>query len=317
MQISSVKKQPKPDYGNRMRREKINVKQRKSVGERIFNAANYFILTLITICTFYPCWYVLMASVSNPNLIYESGGILLWPREFGLYSYSEVLKYARLWIGYRNTIFYVLTGTSLSLFATVTAAFALTRKELFGKNFFLSMIIFTMYFSGGLIPTFLVVRELGLIDTPLAMILPNAVSTYNLIITMSYFRSLPYELEEAAKIDGASDYRVFGKIMLPLATPIIAVIALYYGVALWNNYFTALIYLNDPDLHPLQLILREILVQGQLSELSGSGNASENVIHAENVKYAIIVVSTIPILCFYPFIQKYFAKGIMIGAIKG
>lgn len=293
------------------------MKQQKSVGEKVFNIVNYIILTIIAVCTFYPCWYVLMASVSNPNLIYESGGILLWPREFGLYSYSEVLNYTRIWVGYRNTLFYVVVGTLLSLFMTITAAFSLTRKELPGKNIFFSIIIFTMYFSGGLIPTYVVVKNLGLVDTPLAMILPNAVSTYNLIITMTYFRSLPYELEEAAKIDGASDYKVFLKIMMPLATPIVAVIALYYGVGIWNNYFTGLIYLNDPDLHPLQLVLREILMQGQMAELSGNGNAAENIMHAENVKYAIIVVSTVPILCFYPFIQKYFAKGIMIGAIKG
>ena len=293
------------------------MKQQKSAGEKVFSALNYIILTFIAVCTFYPCWYVLMASVSNPNLIYESGGLLLWPKEFGLYSYSEVLNYARIWVGYRNTIFYVISGTLLSLALTISAAFTLTRRELPGKSIFFSIIIFTMYFSGGLIPTYIVVKNLGLVDTPFAMILPGAVSTYNLIITMTYFRSLPYELEEAAKIDGASDYTVFLKIMLPLATPIIAVIALYYGVAIWNNYFTGLIYLNNPDLHPLQLVLREILMQGQMAELSGNGNAAENMMHAENVKYAIIVVSTVPILCFYPFIQKYFTKGIMIGAIKG
>ena len=176
-----------------------------------------------------------------------------------------------------------------------------------------------MYFSGGLIPTYMVVRNLGLLNTPFAMILPQAVSTYNLIITLSYFRGMPESLVEAAKIDGASDFKVFSRIMVPLAKPIIAVISLYYAVAIWNNYFSALIYINDRNLYPLQLVLREILVQNDTTSSQGALNVSsiDSAAYAANIKYAIIVVSTVPILCLYPFIQKYFVKGVMIGAVKG
>ena len=179
-------------------------------------------------------------------------------------------------------------------------------------------IIFTMYFTGGLIPTFLVVKGLGLLNSRWVLILPNIITTYNLIITMSYFRGLPYELEEAAKIDGANDYRILLQIMVPLAKPIIAVIALYYMVAIWNSYFNAMIYLTDRELYPLQLVLREILIQGDTASVGGAASQAGDVqSYAENLKFAVIVVSTIPILCVYPFIQRYFVKGVTIGAVKG
>lgn len=287
---------------------------RLSVGERIFKVINYIILFTVMVIALYPCWFVLVASLSNPDQIYNSNGILLWPKDFGLYSYSSVLEYEFLWIGYRNTIFYTIFGTALSVVLTILGAFGLSRKGLPGKNIILGFIMVTMYFSGGMIPTYMVVRELGLLNSPLAMILPSAMSTFNLIITLTYFRSMPYELEEAAKIDGASDYLVLLKIMMPLATPIIAVITLYYGVAMWNNYFSALLYIQDRSLQPLQLVIREILIQNSQNEVS---QAEAGQAYAENVKYTVIVVSTIPIMCVYPFLQKYFVKGIMIGAIKG
>lgn len=289
---------------------------KRTIGERIFDSCNYLFMILIMLIMIYPCYYVLVASVSDPMKIYEGGGILLWPRGFATYTYTEVMKSAQIWTGYRNTIFYVLVGGGLSVALTISAAFALTRRGLPGKNTILLLILFTMYFSGGLIPTYLVVKGLHITDTPLAMILPTAVSTYNLIITITYFRGLPYELEEAAKIDGASDYTVLLKIMIPIATPIIAVMALYYMVALWNNYFTALIYLNDKNLYPLQLVLREILIQNSTASISASQSSAEQA-YAENIKYATIVVSTVPVLCIYPLLQKYFVKGIMIGAVKG
>lgn len=291
-------------------------RMRKSVGEYIFDFCNYIVLSLLIVVTLYPCIYVLFASVSNPVQIYGSGGLLLWPKGFAMYSYDEVLKSSQIWIGYKNTIIYVICGGMLSVFLTVTAAFVLTRRVLPGKNIILFFIMFTMYFSGGLIPSYLIVKGLGLTDTRLVMILVNAVSTYNLIITISYFRGMPYSLEEAAKIDGASDYVVLFKIMVPLAKPIIAVIALYYMVAIWNNFFTALIYLSDRKLFPLQLVLREILIQNNTTSIATT-QADIAEAYAENVKYATIVVSTVPILCVYPFLQKYFVKGVMIGAIKG
>ena len=293
------------------------IRYKKSIGERIFDICNYLILILLVIITLYPCYYVLVASVSSPTEIYNNGGLLLYPKKIAANSYLEVLKHKPLWTGYRNSIFYILAGGFLSASLTVTAAFALTRKGLPGKNIIMLAILFTMYFSGGLIPTYVVVKSLGLLDTPLAMILPGAVSTYNLIITISYFKGLPNALEEAAKIDGANDYMIFFRILLPLAKPVVAVITLYYVVAIWNNYFTALIYITKKSLQPLQMVLREILIQNDTAAIAGTEQADAAQAYAENVKYATIVVSTVPILCVYPFIQKYFVKGVTIGAVKG
>lgn len=290
---------------------------KKSIGEKVFDICNYIFMILLLIVTIYPCYYVIVASVSDPTKIYEGGGILLYPKGFSIKAYLDVLDYKQLWTSYLNTIFYVTVGGFMSVAVTVMAAFGLTRRDLPFKTPLLFAILFTMYFSGGLIPTYLVVRNVGILDTRWAMILPHLVTTYNLIITISYFKGLPYELEEAAKIDGANDYRILFRIMIPLAKPIIAVISLYYIVALWNNYFNAMIYLNNRKLYPLQLVLREILIQNNTSSVGTASNAGDVQSYAENLKYAIIVVSTIPILCVYPFIQRYFVKGVTIGAVKG
>ncbi len=289
----------------------------KSIGSRIFDVCNYIILGLLVVVTLYPCYYVLIASISDPVEILASNGMLFYPKGIALHTYKEVMQSAQIWTGYRNTLIYVVCGGLLSVILTVTAAFGLTRKGLPGRNILTFMILFTMYFSGGLIPTYLVVKGVGLLDSPLAMMIPHAINTYNLIITISYFKSMPYTLEEAAKIDGANDYSILLKIMIPLAKPIIAVISLYYLVALWNDFFNALIYLDSRSLFPLQLVLREILIQNNTAAVAATGTADEALAYAENVKYATIVVSTVPILCVYPFIQKYFVKGVMIGAIKG
>lgn len=294
------------------------MKYKKSIGERTFDICNYLVMIGLIIITLYPCYYVVMASLSDPTRIYEGSGLLLYPKGFATKAYQDVLTYGQLWISYANTIFYVAVGGFLSTLVTVMSAFALTRKGLPFKGFIMLAILFTMYFSGGLIPTFLVVRGLQLLDTRLAVILVPLISTYNLIITISYFRGLPYELEEAAKIDGANDYRVLLQIMLPLAKPIIAVIALYYMVSLWNSYFNEMIYLTSRSKFPLQLVLREILIQNDTASVGGAAsNAGDVQSYAENLKFAVIVVSSIPILCVYPFIQKYFVKGVTIGAVKG
>lgn len=291
---------------------------KRSAGEWVFEVINYAIMILLVLITLYPCYYVLVASVTDPTKIYEGSGILLYPKGFSMEAYKNVLAYKPLWTGYLNTIFYVGVGGFLSVVVTVMTAFGLTRRDLPFKNIITMAIVFTMYFSGGLIPNYLVVKGLGLLNNRLALILPTMVTTYNLIITMSYFRGLPYELEEAAKIDGASDYRILLQVMIPLAKPIIAVIALYYMVAIWNSYFNAMIYLTDRDLYPLQLVLREILIQGDTASVGGAAAQAGDVqSYAENLKFAVIVVSTIPILCVYPFIQRYFVKGVTIGAVKG
>ncbi|MCK9478597.1 MAG: carbohydrate ABC transporter permease [Firmicutes bacterium] len=289
---------------------------KKGMGEHVFDSFNYLILSLLLVITLYPCYYVLVASVSNPVKIFASNGLLFYPKDFALYTYTEVFKSAPIWNGYKNTIIYVLSGGFISVSLTTTAAYALTRRGLPGKKTIMFLILFTMYFSGGLIPNYLVVKGLGLLDTPFAMIIPNAVTTFNLIITISYFRGLPYELEEAAKIDGANDYTVLFRIMLPLAKPIVAVISLYYMVSIWNGFFHALIYLNKRRLFPLQLILREILIKNDTASIT-TAQPDQAQAYAENVKYATIVVATVPILCVYPFLQRYFVKGVTIGAVKG
>lgn len=269
------------------------------------------------VITLYPCYFVLMASVSDPSQVYANGGLLLFPKNFSISSYLQVIKNDSIWIGYRNTIFYAISGGFLSVLTTVFAAYALTRKGLPGKNIIMFAIVFTMYFSGGLIPSYLVVKSLNLLNTAFAMILPGMITTYNLIVTVSYFRGLPNELDEAARVDGANDYRILLQIFVPIAKPVIAVIALNYIVAIWNNYFSAMIYLRDRDLYPLQMILREILILGNTDNMSGSVDFGDGAAYAEAIKYAVIVVSTLPVMCIYPFIQKYFVKGMVIGAVKG
>ncbi len=291
--------------------------EKRTTGEKIFQVFNYTFLILLTIVTLYPCYYIVVASVSDPVKISASNGMLLWPKGFATYSYGEVFKSSQLWTGYLNTIIYVVLGGLLSVGLTVSAAYALTRKGLPGKNWITMLILFTMYFSGGLIPTYIVVKMLKITDTLFAMILPNAIVTTNLIITMTYFRGMPDSIDEAARIDGANDYQILFDIMLPLAKPIVAVIALYYVVGIWNNYFSALIYIDSRSKYPLQLVLREILIQNNTSSIAVSATPDDAAAYAENVKYATIVLSTIPILCVYPFLQKYFVKGIMIGSVKG
>ena len=291
------------------------VRYKRSIGEKIFDTCNTIFLLALVVITLYPMYYVVMASVSDPMKIYGTGGLLLTPQGFNVENYVTALQYKPLWIGYRNTVFYVIVGGGLSVLLTVMGAFGLTRKGLPGRNGIMFAILFTMYFSGGLIPTYMVVKELGILDTVWAVLLPGCISTYNLIVTISYFNGLPYELEEAAKMDGASDYSVLFKIMLPLAKPIIAVITLYYMVAIWNSYFGPMIYLDDANLKPLQVVLREILIQSKADQMAGQGGATSA--YAEGMKYAVIVIATVPILCVYPYIQKYFVKGVTIGAVKG
>jgi len=291
--------------------------KKENLSGRIFDIFNYGLMGCLILITLYPCYYVLVASVSDPVAVYASKGMLFYPKGFSLSTYRQVLENNAIWIGYKNTIIYVAAGGTLSVLLTITAAYGLTRKGVPGQNALIMMIVFTMYFSGGMIPTYMVVKSIGILDTRLSMILPGAITTYNLIIAMSYFRGIPYELEEAAKIDGANAYQVLWKIMLPLAKPIVAVISLYYMVSIWNGFYNALLYLYDQALYPLQLILREILIQGNTELVAVADSADNALMYEENLKYAIIVVSTVPILCVYPFIQRYFVKGVMIGAVKG
>ncbi len=289
---------------------------RRSKGEKVFAVFNYIYLSFLLIVTLYPCLYVVIASVSDPIQLYNGSKLLLWPRGFNLSGYEYAFTFRQIWVGYRNTIFYTIGGTALNVVLTIMAAYCLSRRNLWGQNFIIMCMVFTMYFSGGMIPMYMVVKEIHLLDSPLAMILPGAINTTNFIIALTYFRGMPYELEEAAKIDGAGNFTVLFKILAPLAKPVIMVLVLYYSVEHWNDYMNALLYIFDQNLYPLQSVLREILIQGSGLTTVGAGIAEDAAV-AETIKYAIIVISTVPILCVYPFIQKYFVKGVMMGALKG
>lgn len=288
---------------------------RRTKGEKLFALLNAVILLLALLCTLYPCIYVLFASVSDPTKVFEKA-LLLYPQGINLGNYIAVFENSLIWSGYANTIFYAVVGTTASVLITVIAAFCLSRRDLPGKNMIIMAMVFTMYFTGGMIPNYLVVRSLGLLDTRASMILPTLMSTYNFIIVLTSFKGLPPSLEEAATIDGANEYTVLFKVLMPLLKPVISVIALYYLVAIWNNFMSALLYLSDPKKYPLQLVLREILYQGTMQQETSS-QIDTATMQQETIKYAVMVVSTVPVMCVYPFIQRYFVKGIMIGAVKG
>jgi putative aldouronate transport system permease protein len=294
----------------------------KSKDDRMIDAVIYTLSSLILLLVAYPLIYILSASVSDPRMV-TLGEVFLLPKGFTLEGYQKILEYKPIWIGYRNTLFYTIAGTLINLAVTLTCAYALSRRDLVGRNFFILLFTFTMFFSGGLIPTYLVVKKLYLTNTVWALLLPNAASMWNIIIARTYFmNTIPTELKEAAFIDGCSNTRLFFNIVLPLSKPIIAVLTLFYAVGHWNAFFQALIYLSDMKLYPLQLFLRNILIMDQMADMMGmDADAMEQVMRRlelkESMKFGIIVVSSLPVLMLYPFMQKYFVKGVMIGAIKG
>ncbi len=288
---------------------------KRSVGERIFDNFNVLFMILLIVVTLYPFYYVTIASISDPTLIVQKRGIVLWPQGLSFESYRMVFENPMIRIGYMNTIFYVVVGTALNLVLTSFGAYGLSRRDLALRNPITLMIVFTMFFSGGLIPSYLLVRNLGLLNTRWAMILPGAISTWNLIIMRTAFLGIPESLAESAKIDGANDFTILFRIYLPLSLPVVAVMILFYAVGHWNAYFSALIYLRERALYPLQLVLREILIANSTESMMTSVVSDREPI-GETIKYATIMVATLPILFVYPFLQKYFVKGVMIGAIK-
>ncbi|MCM3747712.1 carbohydrate ABC transporter permease [Paenibacillus pasadenensis] len=297
---------------------------KESKGDRLFLAANYIYLTIALIIVAYPLIYIVSASISNPQYV-NSGEMWLFPKDLTFEGYKRVFQEGKIWTGYLNTIIYTVLGTAISLAITLPAAYAMSRKDFVGRNFFMGMFMVTMFFSGGLVPSYLLVKDLGMINTIWAIVIPSAASIYNIIVTRTFFQStIPRELEEAAQIDGASTTRLFFTVIIPLSMPIIAVMSLFYGVAQWNSYFSALIYLNDEARYPLQMVLRQILVLQQMSAATGGmieGSTAEAMNNkaelASLVKYAVIIVSTLPIIVVYPFLQRYFVQGVMIGSVKG
>ncbi|OXL85880.1 sugar ABC transporter permease [Paenibacillus sp. SSG-1] len=286
------------------------MKIKESFGSKLFDAVNIFLMSILIIVMVYPLVYVFSASISD-NAMVMSGRVVLWPKAINFIAYERLLGNPDLWISYWNTIRYTAVQTFLSLAVTSAMAYPLAKKGLPGRPLILFLAAFTLMFGGGMIPTFLVVQKLGLLDTMWAIVLPSLVSTWYLFIMRTFFEGLPEELEDAATIDGCGTMQVFLKIVLPLSLPVLVSIGLFTAVNQWNSFFDALIYLNDRSMYPLQIMLRNIIIAG--SNVQGEGNTD----YIETLKYAMITIATVPILCVYPFIQKYFVQGTMIGGIKG
>lgn len=302
------------DFVNK-RHKKIQL----SMDDRIFYICINVILALLTISVLYPLIYIVSASFSDGAALL-AGKVWLYPVDFSLDGYKEILKNQNIWIGYANTIFYTVSATILNVFFTMVAAYPLSRKNLPYKGPLMFLFTFTMFFNGGMIPNYMLMRDLHIINTRIVMIIPGLISVYNLIIARTFIQnSIPYELWEATQVDGASNTRFFFQMVLPLSKAVLAVLALYYAIGHWNSYFNALLYISDRDKYPLQLFLREILVANTLNESSGIDPellaAKQGM--SDLLKYCLIIAATVPVLIVYPFIQKYFATGVMIGSIKG
>lgn len=294
-------------------------KRRKRI--ELFDVVNTALLLIILVVIAYPLYFVVIASVSDPNAV-NSGQVTLWPKGFTWEGYTRVLQETKIWRGYLNSIIYTVLYTLIGLAVTLSAAYALSRKDFRCRNFFMVLFMLPTFFGGGLIPTYLLMKNLHLINTVWAIVIPGSFSVFNVIVMRTYFQTtIPYELQEAAKIDGCSDFKIFTRITIPLSAPIIAVIALFLAVAMWNSYFAAMIYLTDEKKYPLQLILNEILIKQQLSsQMAGSTGGvamAEQSRISELIKYSVMIVSSLPVLIIYPFLQKYFVKGVMVGAVKG
>lgn len=292
--------------------------QRLSNSDLAFNIVVYGLSAVFLVIVLYPLYFVVIASFSNPYAV-SGGKVWFYPIGFTLDGYRELFRHRDIWIGYRNTIAYTVVGTLIGLAVNIPAAYALSRKDLFGRGILTFLFVFTMFFNGGLIPTFLTIKEFGLYDSFWVMVLPFSVAVYNILVARTFFTSsLPPDLWDAAQIDGCGNLRYFFRIVLPLSKAVISVIGLWTAVGHWNSYFNALIYLKNRALYPLQLILRDILITNNVQSALGTGEAAQIALRlAALMRYSVIIVSTLPIMLFYPFVQKYFNQGVTLGAIKG
>jgi putative aldouronate transport system permease protein len=294
--------------------------KRKSMNEIIFDLIVFVFCAFVFLIIAYPLYFVIIASVSDSTLV-ATGQVTLFPKGFSLFGYNEIFKDSRIWVGYRNTVVYTFLGTAVNLLFTLPAAYALSRPEFRARRFLMLAFVIIMFFNGGLIPTYLLMKGMHLTNTMWVFILPFSVNVFNLIITRTFFETaIPKELYEAAAMDGCTHFKYFMKVTLPLSKSVISVIGLYYLVAHWNDFFTALVYIRNNNLQPLQIVLRDILLSNQVfAGGAGTGGAAGGYAqrYADQVKYGVIIVSTLPVLVVYPFIQKYFEKGVMIGSIKG
>lgn len=301
------------------KKKRAGIEAIQTRGEHLFYTINDLFLLFCLLVVAYPIIYVFSASFSSPSAV-MAGRVTLFPVEFSLEGYKAIFENNKVILGYANTIFYTVVGTSINLFLTVLCAYPLSRKEMYGRNVFMFIVSFTMIFSGGLIPTYILVQNLGLINTRWAMLLPNAIGAWNVIITRTYYQSnISDELFEAAELDGCSHIRFLWSVVLPLSKAITAVLVLFYAVGHWNQYFNAFIYLSDKKLFPLQIILREILIMNQIdsSMITDPTLMAAKQGLADLLKYSLIIVASVPVWIAYPFVQKYFVKGVMVGALKG
>lgn len=292
---------------------------KESFADKIFIVLTYLVLSCVLVIVLYPLIYVVSASFSSPSAVI-GGKVWLWPVEPTLMGYEAVFKNNQILSGFANSFIYMIGGTMINLAVTMLCAYPLAKKDLVGRNILTGIFVFTMYFSGGLVPSYMLIQKLGLLNTRWAMVLPVAMSVWNMIIARTYIQNtIPDTLNEAAEIDGCTPIKFFFKIVLPLSAPILAVLALYYGVSHWNTYFNAMIYLNDQKLFPLQLVLRNILIMNNIDPtmMQDAEALMKKQGLVDLLKYAVIVVASVPVLCIYPFVQKYFVKGVMIGALKG
>ncbi|ASA23265.1 carbohydrate ABC transporter permease [Paenibacillus donghaensis] len=288
-----------------------------SLGERIFDFFNVVVMVLMIILTLYPMLYILFSSLSEGNKLISFNGILLWPQGFSLEGYKAVLSNPTILSGFKNTLFILVVGLGFNMTLTSLGAYFLSREGVMLQKPIMFFIVFTMFFQGGLVPFFLIVKSYGLLDSLWSLILPTAVSTFNLIIMRTYFMAIPKELEESAFLDGAGHFTILFRIFIPLSMPVVAVLILYYGVGHWNSWFNAMIFLRDQQLFPIQLVVRNIILENDNASMLGTTTLIQSRDVAETLKYAAIIVTTAPILLLYPFLQKYFVKGVMVGALKG
>lgn len=303
---------------SRSTRHKI---RKASKTDYVFDAFNMLLMLLILLVILYPLYFVLIASFSDPMAV-RRGETFFWFKGVGFEGYEEIINTSSIWSGYRNTIFYTLVGTIISLALTLTSAFALTKKDLPFRKLINALIVFTMLFDGGMIPRYMIIHSIGIYDTIWAMLLPRAVWVFCLMVARTFIeQSIPYELYEAAQVEGCSFATYFFRVVLPLSPSLISILILYYGIGQWNSYFDAMLYLQTKDLYPLQLILRDILITNQSQSTMMLADSPELINEmlrkSESMKYGIVIVSSLPVLVLYPFLQKYFVKGVMIGAIKG
>lgn len=290
---------------------------KKSLGEKIFDFLNACFMIFVIIVCVYPIYHVCMASFSSSDMLMAHTGILLKPLNFSLYAYEKVAENEMILTGFKNTLIVLVAGVFLNMLLSIIGAYFLSRRNVKWKMPIMFMILITMYFSGGLVPSYLTIKSLGLEDSLLALIIPTAINTYNLIIMRTGFDAIPNELEEAAKIDGAGHMRILFSVCVPVVKPTLAVVLLYYAVERWNSWFNASIYLKSRSLYPIQLVLREILILSDTGSMTSSTSTGDVEALSASIKYAVTMVATVPILCVYPFLQKFFEKGVMIGSIKG